>query len=344
MPSFPPQCDGCLDVLDARKKSFTADCPKDEEGKRRSIEAELPTLPKLDSATLAFAEKAQNRFREEMLSRKELALDRLEENQKVLAQSSQQRITTLTNNVQAATTRCESERHNHNSVKNSIFARHGLRGWSINRFGRSHINFIRDDGSRGTVRKTTGYSHSGYTTTKCPDWDRYYRKVQACSAELNVMPEKAAYENAKARLAELKDELKQAQSEEKERPDLDEEDKRTLLTKFAKLLSEPKLDFEGQKNYQSRVGCDPMFLGVVKLEDADVRVLNILSEPNELVLAIPVESTISIDVEPVESGLSYYLFGTDKLFCSERNDTDPMDFSPTSKCGSCSYLVFYSEV
>jgi len=342
MPFFPTQCDGCLDVLDARKKSFTADCPKDEEGKRRSIEAELPTLPKLDSSTLAFAEKAQNRFREEMISRKELALDRLEENQKVLAQSSQQRITTLTNNVQAATARCESERHNHNSVKNSILSRHGLRGWSINSFGRSHINYRREDGTTGTVRKIRGYS----TTTQCPDWNRYYRKVVACSAQLNAAPERAAYDNAKARLTELKDELKQAQSEEKERPDLDEEDKRSLLLGFAKLLSEPKLDFEGQKNYQSRVVCDPMFLGVVKLEDADVRVLNILSEPTELVLAIPVDnSTISIDVEPVESGLSYYLFGTDKLFCSERNDVElPMDFSPTSKCEICSYLVFYSEV
>lgn len=70
------KCDGCLDVLDARKKSFTADCSKDEEGKRQSVEAQLPPLPKLDSVTLAFAEKAQNRFREEMISRKELALGR----------------------------------------------------------------------------------------------------------------------------------------------------------------------------------------------------------------------------------------------------------------------------
>ena len=85
-----------------------------------------------------------------------------------------------------------------------------------------------------------------------------------------------------------------------------------------------------QKNYQARVGCDPLFLGIVKLEDEDVRVINILSEPSEFVLAIPSNNSISIDVEPIESGTEYYLFGTAELFCSERNDYTPMDFSPTS--------------
>lgn len=113
---------------------------------------------------------------------------------------------------------------------------------------------------------------------------------------------------------------------------MDEEDRRNLLLDFAKLLSEPQLDFEGKKLYQSRVGGEPLFLGVVKIEEPDVRVLNILKEPTELVLSIPVNSMITIDVEveQIESGAEYYLFGTDELFCSKRNDYTPMDFSHTS--------------
>lgn len=159
---------------------------------------------------------------------------------------------------------------------------------------------------------------------------RYYRKVEDCSRDLDALPEKLAHENAKERLSTLEDDFRQASSEEKERPVLDEIDRKNLLLDFAKLLSEPKLEFETAKQFQSRIGSDPLYMGVIKTEEADVRVLNILKEPTELILSIPVSSTISIDVEPVEAGKEYYIFGTHELFCSKRNDEVPMDFSPTS--------------
>ena len=320
-------------MLDARKKTFTPDCAKDEEGKTRSIEAQLPPLPKLDPNTVALAERAQSRFREEMISRKGLALDRLKENQRVLAHSSQQRIANLTNEIQTASLTVDREKQNHRVVKSSVMSRHGLQGWSINSHGRSHINFRNSDGTSGTVRREIRYDYWGQrsTNTQCPGWNRYYSKFQACSRELNVLPEKAAYENAKNALESLKEDLKQAQVEEKERPGMDEDDRRNLLLDFAKLLNEPQLDFESQKAYKDRSGCDPLFLGIVKLEDPDVRVLNLLKEPTELVLSIPVnDSMITIDVEPIEAGTEYYLFGTSELFSLDRNDYEPMDFSPTS--------------
>lgn len=166
LPSGDWLCDGCLDVLDARKKSYLS------EG-TRSAEAQLPPLPELDSAALSFADSAQKRFREEMTSRKQLALGRLEENQAVLASSSQERVATLTNDLQDATVTQSRENQNHNSAKNRVFARHMLTGWSINSYGRSHINFRREDGSVGTVRKQRTYSHGrGYTSSQCPDWNR----------------------------------------------------------------------------------------------------------------------------------------------------------------------------
>jgi hypothetical protein len=165
---------------------------------------------------------------------------------------------------------------------------------------------------------------------------RYYRKVQACSRELNALPERVAYENMKSRIHSLKSELSEATDEEKSREGMDKEDMQTLLLKFAKLLSEPKLGFEAQKQYQYRVGRDTLFLGVVKIEEPDIRILNILKEPKELVISIPVDSVITIDDDdgdidkPLHIGGEYYLFGTAELFCPERNDCEPMDFSPTS--------------
>ena len=150
---------------------------------------------------------------------------------------------------------------------------------------------------------------------------------------MDQVPEKAMLQNAKGRLATLKEDLNQAIGEDKERPRSDEDDRRQLLLGFANLLSEPKLDFELVKQYSIRKDFKAMFLGVVKLEEADIRVINLLKEPTELVLTIPVDAVVCIDLEEHENeatGAEYYLFGTDKLFCIERNDTLPMDFSPTS--------------
>ena len=92
-----------------------------------------------------------------------------------------------------------------------------------------------------------------------------------------------AYENAKNRNDELKIELDEAWFDEKHRVGMDEEDRMNLLFEFAKHLSEPKLDFETQKQYLSRAGRDPFFLGVVKIDEEpdDIRTLNILREPAE---------------------------------------------------------------
>mmetsp|Transcript_32798 Transcript_32798/g.68981 ORF Transcript_32798/g.68981 Transcript_32798/m.68981 type:complete len:1630 (-) Transcript_32798:512-5401(-) len=325
-------CGSCLDVLDARKKSFTVDCPKDENGTRRSLEAKLPPLPKLDAVTVSLATKAQGRFREEMKTRRNAALDRLEENQRVLAEASQERIANLENEIGSMSLALGEDEENHKNAKRRIFAKHGLTGWHLTDHGKSHIKFRREDGTIGAAyrEKTYNYHFTSFSETKSKDWSRYYRKVQACSQELNEAPEKAALKEAKNQLASVKEDLNQAKRDEKDRPGMDDEDRRNLLLDFAKLLSEPKLVFELQKNYQSRVGCDPLFLGVVKVEEPDVRVLNILKEPTELVLSIPVSPMITIDVDPIESGVEYYLFGTDVFICPKRNDFTPMDFSPTS--------------
>jgi hypothetical protein len=151
---------------------------------------------------------------------------------------------------------------------------------------------------------------------------------------MNSLPQKRAYESAKSRHDSLQLELTEARNEENERGFHENTDRKNLLLKFAKLLSEPRLTFETSPQYLSRAGRNPLFLGIVKIEEPDVRVLNILKEPTELLIPIPVDSVIAIDENDdnniIRAGAEYYLFGTVELFCPERNDCTPMDFSPTS--------------
>jgi hypothetical protein len=109
---------------------------------------------------------------------------------------------------------------------------------------------------------------------KCPKWDAYYRKVQECSRELNTLPEKRGYESEKNRYDSLEMELNEARDECNDRGFHYESDRKTLLLKFAKLLSEPRLDFEAASQYHSRAGHNPMLLSVVKIEESDICVLN----------------------------------------------------------------------
>ena len=169
---------------------------------------------------------------------------------------------------------------------------------------------------------------------QCPEWEEYYKKVQACSREMNSLPQKRAYENAKSRLDSLNLKLIEERNEYNDRWFHENTDRKNLLLKFAKLLSEPRLTFETSPQYLSRAGRNPLFLGIVKIEEPGVRVLNILKEPTELLIPIPVDSLIAIDENDdnniIRTGAEYYLFGTAELFCPERNDCTPMDFSPTS--------------
>ena len=86
------------------------------------------------------------------------------------------------------------------------------------------------------------------------------------------------------------------------------------------LLSKPRCAWELKKTYFQRASSNPIFLGVVRLrDDADIRMLNLLKEPTELVLSILVEDSMDIDVEQNEVGLEYYLFGKEDLFSIERS-------------------------
>lgn len=281
-------CEGCLEVLAARRAADTTqDCTRYDEG-RRSLESKLAPLPEVDPSTSALAGAAEGRFRAVIASRKTDALDRLAENQRLLARTSEERMSTLKRGIQAVH---DALQQNWDSAKTRIMEKHGIIWWEIKNVGKSRIDFRREDGSTGTVYMERKYR--GQTEVDCcAEWDRYYKKYETCSNELDQAPEFMALKDVKHQVAVMKRELDQLKAEEKQRHRMEREDRKQVQLNFAKLLSEPKMSFETNAQYRSRKECEPVFMGVVKIEDDDdVRVLNILREPTELVISIPVNAT-----------------------------------------------------
>ena len=163
-------CEKCHQVLDARRKANSSlhhsHVPRDAEGVR-SLRAQLPPLPKLDSTARSLGEKAEKRFKEEVTSRRDQALSQLLENQRVLEQSSTERIATLTSSINSQTTTVERETLKYNESKYSLCLRHGLEDWDwdISRFGTSNIKYVDSNGSTGTVYKDRYGSG-------CAQWNR----------------------------------------------------------------------------------------------------------------------------------------------------------------------------
>lgn len=167
-------CEKCLEVMDARRRAnMNVNVPRDSDGVR-SLKAQVPPLPQLDVDSRALGEKAQGRFNAEIAARRDKALSTLLENQRVLEESSKERISTLTRDVQSQTAAVVRAERSHAIANNQIFSDYELCGWSIaGRYGESHIKYRDEDGSVGTVYRNVEWVGGRTKKTKCPDWDRY---------------------------------------------------------------------------------------------------------------------------------------------------------------------------
>jgi len=311
----------------------------------RSLEAKLPQLPAPNADTLDLAAHAQQRFIADIKARKERAVEQLAENQRILGIESTKRIETLKREIVLAKNDDWLKTQSYNAAAREIRCRLKLVDWKItDNFGTSCIQYRRDDGKVVVLRRRmisgyvggrfrSSYSYEGGTQNQ---WQNWYNKLLQYTQETRALPQCLEKNVAKERVASLQEELESSEANERERPAMDEDDRRSLMLSFATLLSEPQLNFEKTKEYEARLEQSPLFLGVVKTQDSsDVQVLNLLKEPTELVVIVPVSPSVRAgceddDVRTIEIGVEYYLWGAAELFSSDRNDCLPMDFSPTS--------------
>lgn len=314
-------CGNCLEILEARRGFDEQSTVKDENG-RRSLRAFLPPLPQLESDVVELAQKAQQRFKEHISVRKGVALKQLIDNQRVVVDELGARVEGLNNQTSELMKICNKSKMASYTDQRQIMERYGIMDWDVS-FGR--VRWIKYKHQDGTTRV---YRH---LETPDSEWAPIYRKIQSCFRELNQATEQL--EENENQLTKLKSDTEQVKEESKNYPRMFEAEERQLLLHFATLLGEGQLGFETKKHYIARRQDEPLYLGVVQLQDPDVQVLNMLQEPTELVLAVPVQKpvmTMDMDVAPIQSGIQYYLFGTAELLCSKRNDVLPIDFSHTN--------------
>ena len=323
-------CPNCLKVMDARKKFL------EQGAETRSLKAKLPDLPELDGDTLELAFRAHQRFSGGIASRKQRALDELEENQRVLGVALAKRIQKQRNDVRDAEFKKAAKTIAYNDACREVKNRLKLVGWNIHGFGTSYIQYRNNAGDTIELRKTTRWANHNWRTVYEKgtqlQWQTWRGKIERYSEEVDELPQYRAKNAAAKKLDSLKQELNSLEVEERMMPSVNEDDRRSLLLNFATLAREPRLNFETKKDYASRVGEDALFLGVLKTRDSsDVQTLNILKEPTELLIIMPViSSNDDADAMDIEIGVEYFLWGSAELFCSDRNDCLPMDFSPTS--------------
>ena len=137
-------CAGCLEVLKARRKANSGNVLRDADG-IRSLKAHLPVPPRLDGETVALAERADKRFKEEVTMRREQALVELNENQRVLEQTSTGRIAKLTRDYSTQLDVVRREEGRTAQAKSVILGRSGLLGCRIRSYGKvSSLGILTD--------------------------------------------------------------------------------------------------------------------------------------------------------------------------------------------------------
>lgn len=314
-------CDKCLDVMSARKAAAA-------DGRERSLKIQLPKLPAIDNDSKAMAEHALTRFEVDVTARRDEVLSSLAQNTRVMAETLEARIVEARSKVERQTNFVSSKKRSLDSARNSVFSKYGLRGWQFKNFGLSYIKYRKCDGSTGVVRKQKKWDGDVVD----PEWEQYYQKVIQCSREMKALNEARCLKNAEKKLSSLTDDLNELRNERHSQTEQDQVDRRRIEVNFAKLLSSPQLDWEKKKEYENRRGCAPLFLGAVIVQNADeVRLLNVLTEPVELIVTIPIHRSAQSDSRELQIGSECYVFGAADLFCSDRNDQVPMDF------GECAF-------
>jgi len=305
-------CQNCMDVLKARKRHANA-VPRGE----RSLEATLPPLKDLDSETKKLAIKARHRLEEVTAERKCTGLQQMKQNQLVLKTALESRILKLELDVLKL---------NHDIIYasvvwNSDFERikgdHDILKWGA---GCSWVRYVDSDGEIRTAHRPV------YWGTTSALWDRASEKLESCLQELRLAREPLA--RVENEFKDAENDYKQAKEEEKNRPRLDDEERKMFLSEFATIEGAGILDFETIKQCTVRLGEIPIFLGVIQVEEPDVQILNMLVEPTELIMVVPTQPFG--ESQDITVGKEYYLFGKADLFCSDRDDFLPMDFSHTT--------------
>jgi hypothetical protein len=224
--------------------------------------------------------------------------------------------------------------HEHAAAQQQAMDEHGVLGWSLTGSGSGWIE-LRDSGRLFEKDETThdivwiGEYHRR-RPVRSMKWRRARQLVREIYETSRVKRLKMAETNLITELKTTKEALKQEELEAKAFMETGSRDRRAIELRYAALLGEDKLDHETVTAFKNREPV-PRYLGQIYAEDhGDVLALNMLREPDELILTIPMDcgSTYygAIDIGSMEPapGQSYGIFALQALFQKERDDALPL--------------------
>ena len=273
----------------------------------------IPALPQLPAADLqSYAEKVT--LLEQFLQhRRHLELTNLADLHATAKKSWESRKNELTLRIQQEQAQLDTTTANFDSANRDAKQRHGLMSWSLKNSYSDYIKLA--DNIRLYKRlevATTGYS-ARWTDAK-------NRVNQVCRSE----PRNGLHTEKRRLEEQLRNDRKALRDEEYQHRDFSTSEPDDILKiqlEYAALLGEPRL-FKGETaSAFERREPKPRYMGVVHLQRReDVTAINLLREPDELVVVVPL--TGSKEREPkIDS--SYAIFARFALFDKDRDDKLP---------------------
>lgn len=307
-------CIKCLDVLKARANNH---------GGKEAL-FKLPPLPAL---SLGPQHQMKETLRTHLQNRRVEAFSNLDSYNVATRASIQSRQQELQAEIGRIEQQLQQSKDEYNRHLRKVMNDHGLNGWSMGNFNKSK-NWIeiRENGrivklieSEQTIQRATSWWGSATMTNA---WNRAIAKRETVYRNAALKKKDKAVKTLKAKLAATKESLAESQRDVKALSSSETEEHFRIEAEYAALLNEPQLKDESNAAYKRRE-FPPRYIGMVHLDDdTGVLAMNMLSEPDELVIAVPVGD--EEDFEPRVGG-TYGVFARAALFDKKRDDELPME-------------------
>ena len=328
-------CQRCETILTARKNFY------DNTKNKKSLEALLPPLP--DCPTLQVQQtvvEANRQLHSYLSQRNETSFRQLRDNQEALATSLHARIAELQSRTIPQRERdVERLREDYPVEGNRIKDRHNIHGWSNTRLQQGiPVWIISKDPHTGRIRTYHHPMSSRHTQHEqrgplIVEWNRLLPNFRRFAPEWNAHSNRK--KQAEGDLKKAREDLVVCRNEEKARCRADKQELKQYTLFHSALWN-------------------ATMLGVCTVrDDHDGQVLNMLREPDEMILTVPMTKTKSktttkhgtmmtddrtsnnsaavFDIIPkLIVGEEYAIFGCTELFNPERDDVLPMDLSGQS--------------
>ena len=315
-------CGSCLKILEARAKINPGE----------DSAFELAALPPLKLSSGYEKGQVATKLRSYLLNRSARDFANLKDNNKAKRESFQDRERELKESESRIAAEVTLSVKEYDEAFKLAMRHHGVAAWTLGEANKSR-NFIKLREEGGTIvtlnemqeieieASVTLRNHRA--TVMSERWNRALELMKRVCNEPNVKRLATKKKNLQEQLSSTRKALGKLQNEVRGIPQVERTEHRRLELEYADLLSECNLRNETKAAYKQRE-FPPRFMGRVQLADeADVLALNMLLEPDELILAIPVGHH-GQEFEP-QVGRAYEIYARMLLFDKARDDALPME-------------------